>query len=47
MGGIKTWSGIANSEERIRRLKGKLELADAFSEVVSMDQSQRREKNGN
>ena len=47
MRGIKTWSGLANSEDRIKRLKGQLELADAFSEVIRIDQSQRREKNGN
>ena len=38
LGGIKSWSGLANTEERIRRLKGRLELADALSEISRINQ---------
>ena len=39
LGSIKAWGGISNSKDRIKRLKGQLELADALAEVISTNKT--------
>ena len=46
-GGIKAWSGLPKSKDRIKRLIGQLELDDSLDKVIRIYQSQRSEKKGN
>ena len=38
---IKAWSGLANREDRIKSLKGNLELTDELNKAIRMDKAQK------
>ena len=47
LGEIKAWSGLANTKDRIKRLKGQMKLIGELDDVIRTDKYQRSKKNGN